>query len=247
MAFVVQDYYDLTHLLHEHPEWRTELRRLLLSDELLTLPEIVRELAAAQQRTETRLESLEATVRDLAEAQKRTETRIEKLVQAQERTEYAITKLTEEMKWAKDHLGDLLGWRLEARYREKAGVFFEHWLRPVAVVPLEALRETLEAKLSEEQVDEIMLLDLLIQGRARRVPDTPEVWLAFEISGVIDLGDVERVERRTALLHRAGYRAVPVVAGQGLTPEANRRLQEEPIILMLDGRSQGWERALAAA
>ena len=45
-------------LLAEHPEWKTELRRLLLSEESLALPEIVRELAEVQRRTEERLEVL---------------------------------------------------------------------------------------------------------------------------------------------------------------------------------------------
>ena len=39
MAFTVEDYRDLIQLLSEHPEWRSDLRQLLLSDELLTLPE----------------------------------------------------------------------------------------------------------------------------------------------------------------------------------------------------------------
>ena len=56
MTFAVQDYHDLIRLLDEHPGWRAELRRLVLSDELLALPEIVRQLATAQQRTEARVE-----------------------------------------------------------------------------------------------------------------------------------------------------------------------------------------------
>ena len=48
MAFTVQDYHDLVRLLSEHPEWKSELRKLLLSGELLTLPAVVRELAEAQ-------------------------------------------------------------------------------------------------------------------------------------------------------------------------------------------------------
>ena len=37
MAFTVQDYQDLINLLAEHPEWKAELRHLLLSDEELSL------------------------------------------------------------------------------------------------------------------------------------------------------------------------------------------------------------------
>ena len=76
MAFTVNDYHDLVRLLAEHPEWKTELRRLLLSEELLALPEIVRELAEAQRRTEERLG-------DLVKAHQRTEERLDDLAEIQ--------------------------------------------------------------------------------------------------------------------------------------------------------------------
>ena len=80
MAFTVQDFHDLIGILEQHPEWRTELRRLVLTEELLSLPQIVHDLAEAQRRTEQRVE-------ELAEAQRRTEQRIEELAEAQRRTE----------------------------------------------------------------------------------------------------------------------------------------------------------------
>ena len=46
MAFTVEDFQDLVRLLAQHPEWRSELRRVLLSEELLTVPE---RLARAEQ------------------------------------------------------------------------------------------------------------------------------------------------------------------------------------------------------
>ena len=67
MAFTVQDVGDLARLLVEHPEWRLALRRLLLSEELLTLPQAVRELIEAQQRAAERLSRLEMTVQHMAE------------------------------------------------------------------------------------------------------------------------------------------------------------------------------------
>ena len=101
MAFTVQDFHDLVRLLAEHPEWRDELRRLVLAEDLLHLPRLVRELgeqtrclAEAQQRTETRLEALTTRVEALtervdalAEAQRRTEARLEALAEAQQQTE----------------------------------------------------------------------------------------------------------------------------------------------------------------
>jgi hypothetical protein len=73
MAFTVQDFHDLIGILEQHPEWRTDLRRLMLTEELLSLPQITHALAEAQQRTEQR-------VAELAEAQRRTEQRINRLL-----------------------------------------------------------------------------------------------------------------------------------------------------------------------
>ena len=35
----IKDFHDVVRLLEGHPEWRAELRRLILSDELLALPQ----------------------------------------------------------------------------------------------------------------------------------------------------------------------------------------------------------------
>lgn len=55
MPFSVEEFRDLIRLLEERPEWRADLRRLILSEELLALPGLVRELTQAQQRTEARV------------------------------------------------------------------------------------------------------------------------------------------------------------------------------------------------
>src|SRR3954453_11103011 len=72
MAFTVEDFPDLLRLLAEHPEWRAPLRQQVLSEDLLELPAIVRDLAEAQRLTETR-------VAQLAEAQARTAQRLDTL------------------------------------------------------------------------------------------------------------------------------------------------------------------------
>jgi vacuolar-type H+-ATPase subunit I/STV1 len=116
MAFTVEEFRDLLRILEERPEWRAELRRLVLTDELLTLPELVRGLVEAQQRTEERLTALVeaqqrieerlATVEErlaaLAEAQQRieerlatVEERLAALAEAQQRTEERLAALAE--------------------------------------------------------------------------------------------------------------------------------------------------------
>ncbi|MBI4670460.1 MAG: hypothetical protein HY741_02160 [Chloroflexi bacterium] len=112
MAFTVNDFSDLLRLLAEHPRWQTELRNLLLHDDFLALPQIVRELADAQRRTEQRVEELaeaqrrtEQRVEELADAQRRTEQRVEELADAQRRTEQRV----EELAQAQRALGQAFG------------------------------------------------------------------------------------------------------------------------------------------
>ncbi len=220
MAFTVNDFADLRQLLYLHPEWRAELQQLLMPDDMFNMPALLRELAQSHQRAERRLdrveatlaelarfekrsearfERLEATVAELVEAQKRSEVQVRELAEAQKRTEVQVEKLTaalEVISSRLDHLTDrvarLDGRDLERHYRERAGAFFGRWLRPVSLVLSDALRETLEARLPEEDVEDVMRLDLLIQGQARRLPDTPERLVAFEVSVVVDRGDVEQ-------------------------------------------------------
>lgn len=66
MPFTVRDFEDLVRLLYEHPEWRKRLRSVILPEEILTLPQLVRENSEAISR-------LEEAVAELVEAQKRTE------------------------------------------------------------------------------------------------------------------------------------------------------------------------------
>ena len=87
MAFTINDCHDLVQLVDEHPEWRRELRQLLLPEELLELPHIVRELAErvnqlteAQGRTEETLRRVADGLNALADAQRRTEERLDQLV-----------------------------------------------------------------------------------------------------------------------------------------------------------------------
>ncbi len=105
--FSVQDFHDLIRILEEHPEWRSELRRLVLTDELLQLPRAVKELSdevrqltRAQLATEERFQVLaealrqtQARVEELAQAQRRTEERVEQLAEAQRRTEERLEVL----------------------------------------------------------------------------------------------------------------------------------------------------------
>ncbi|GBD32932.1 hypothetical protein HRbin33_01908 [bacterium HR33] len=87
MAFSVREFRELIRLLGKEPERRAELLGVLLGEDMLALPQALRELAQAQTRTEQRLEALTARVDALA-------ARVGELAQAQTRTEQRLEALT---------------------------------------------------------------------------------------------------------------------------------------------------------
>ena len=68
MAFTVEDFEDLQRLLAEHPEWRAQLRPLILGDEFMELPAGLRGTNDRLERIEASLEELASQVRELVEA-----------------------------------------------------------------------------------------------------------------------------------------------------------------------------------
>ncbi|MFN3704540.1 MAG: hypothetical protein ACK4WM_00875 [Thermoflexales bacterium] len=254
MAFTINDLQDLTRLLATHPEWLSEVRRLVLTEELLALPDIVRSLAEAQRRTEQRLNELaeaqrrtEQRLNELAEAQRRTEQRLDRLetivaelVEAQRRTEETVRRLVNQM-------AEVRGELLENRFRTKAHAYFGRWLRRVRVVPFIEIEEQLANSLSDAEVAELSLTDILVRGRPRIAPEADEVWLAVEVSSVVDAGDVYRAKRRATLLQSAGFRAVPVAAGIRVAPEARALAEELNVALLRNGMDEGWEKGYRAA
>jgi hypothetical protein len=48
MAFVVSDVEQFLEVLRAHPEWRSRVRTEIVGEELLSLPELVRDLVEAQ-------------------------------------------------------------------------------------------------------------------------------------------------------------------------------------------------------
>jgi small-conductance mechanosensitive channel len=128
LPFAVDDFRDLLALLGTHPEWREELRRALLTEDLLSLPALIHDvlstaqhaeerltaLAAAQQRTEEHLAALAAQVGALAAAQQRTEERLDALAAqvgalaaAQQRTEERLEALAAAQQHTEERLDAL--------------------------------------------------------------------------------------------------------------------------------------------
>jgi hypothetical protein len=238
MPFGVEDFHDLVRLLEARPEWRSELRRLVLADELLALPEEVgrfrtetdrrfQELLAAQGRTETRLA-------ELAAAQGRTETRLAELAHTMERLAVDVARLAVDT-------GDMKGDILEMRYRRRAHSYFGRLVRRAHVLSEDELADLVEdatehGRLTEAERDDVLLADVVVRGRP--IGDArSEIYLLVEVSWGVGPDDVKRAVRRAGILEKLGTPVRPVVAGKALTAEAAEAAREHRVWQVLDGQA----------
>jgi hypothetical protein len=218
MAFTVQDFQDLIRLLAEHPEWRAELRRHVLSDELLELPALVRQLADRLATLTTRVERLEAGL-------VRLEAAIERLAEAPGRTETRVGRVEGEV--------------LELRYARRAPAYLSRLARRLRVVETGPLADLLdeavgEQRLTEAEQEAVLAADLILTGRRRE--DDAEVYLLADISAGIGPHDVERAAERAATLQKLGRPVLPIVAGWRIDAEAVELAGERGVWHALDGQ-----------
>jgi hypothetical protein len=197
------------------------------ADERLTrLEAIVAELAEAQRRSEERFARLEAIVAELVEV-------VRVLAQRVDRIDITVARL----------LGD----NVERRYRERAGTYLARVLQKVRVVTLDTLMDELEKVLDDEEIDDLLSLDLLLNGKVRQLAERPEVWIACEASSTIERDDVLRARRRANLLVKAGYPTLAAVAGEQIDERVLSMAQKESVLVLRDGSYRFWQEALQRA
>ena len=210
MAFTIEDFRDLIGLLGQHPEWRTELRRWVLSDDLLTLPQTMHELAEAQRRTEERVGQLAVRMDELTQRMDQLAQCMDQLTVRMDRLTVRMEQLVEVQTRMGSDLERLKGSDLERRYRERAHAYFSRVLRRIHVLSGDELTALLEEaithkQLSEEEADDILQADVVLRGRRRE--DGTEVYGVVEVSWGIGLSDVQRASTRATLLARIGMPA----------------------------------------
>ena len=210
MPFTTEDLHDLIRLVEAHPEWRAELRRLVLTEELLSLPEHIAALAEAQRRTEVQVAALTDQVTALVQS---------------------VQKLT-------DDVGTLKEKSLEADYRVKGHAYFSRVVRRPHVLTSDELITMVEdardrGVLSDTDAQEIYDADVVVQGR--RPEDGAIVYLVVEVSWGVGPHDVDRAAQRAALLARVGVTALPAVAGARVTADARHLARTHKVWQVIDG------------
>lgn len=260
MAFTVSEFRDLIQLLEQHPTWRAEIRRWVLTEELLALPQTVGELAGLQRQTEARMGQLAGRMDELGQhvdelgqhidglAQQIAQltTRMDEQAQRFDRLVIRIDGLTQRMEQLAEtqlrmgsDLEQLKGYNLEQRYRERAPAYFSRLLRRVHALANDELVALLDAavtqgQLSRDEADAVLQADVVVRGR--HWEDGTEVYLVVEVSWGVGLHDVQRAVERASLLARLGTPALPVVAGFWVTPDAQEPARAMRVWQVTNGR-----------
>ena len=271
MAFTVTDFHDLLTLLEQQPAWRDQLRNILLPDDLLATPgrldeirDILAEIAQTQAITATRMDQLTERMNQLTGRMNQLTERMDQLTERMDQLTERIDQLTERIDRLGDRVDQLVavmaamerriarienrlsvadGFLQEHKYRTHPGAYFGKIIRKARVVPIEDLYDLLEATLTDDEYDEVLPVDMIVKGRLRELPGQ-DVYLAVEVSIVVDKEDVRRADRRAELLRKAGLTAMPVVAGEDLTDGGERQAQAWKIPVLQNGRVLLWEDAL---
>lgn len=240
MSFTVADLHDLIQLLEREPAWLTDVRRVVLTKELLALPE---QLAQLQHTTAHALQQLTSQVAALTSAQSRTDGQLQQLTEAQRRTEERLTSLTQAqsrtdeqlqqlttqiaaltsaqsrtevelrqvVSWQRGEAGRRDGERYERDIIRQAPALFNGGQGgPTDDPTVQQRLATQLGALLGEQMFEASANPLLVDLVWWKGAELAVV----EVSRHVDRQDVNRVAQRAATLRRSGAQVNAVVIGE---------------------------------
>ena len=255
------DFTELKSTVHElaQAQGRTEIKLGELTGQVAELAQAqgrteikVGELTEAQNRTEIKVgeltgqvSELTGQVGELAQAQSKTEVTVAELVETQKRTEEILQLHSSMLQRHGDLLADLNGRTFESRVCEHAASHFGAFMRKIRRVDINDLYDMTESVLSLEEQDDLARVDMVVCGRALDTGD--EIYAAVEISVTIDDYDLDRAERRAALLRKAGIKTVAVVLGSCSHPATIARAGQLGVAMLIDRVQHHWQAALSIA
>lgn len=237
MPFSVEDVKDLIRLLQTHPEWLEEVRKLVLTRELLTLPELFRELVEEQKEFRKDLRQLTQRVDQLAADLQTLTQRVDQLTQRVDDLTGQVKELSQSVQalltWQKGEAGRREGERYEQRMIKRATVLFMGGIggttdHPTVQPRLSRWLRAIFEKGYEPEDDEDPTLADLIWWKDDQVA-------VVEISRKVNGKDVLRAYKLARLLRRAGVNAFPVVVGEDWATLDAREVAKEHHVEWLVG------------
>lgn len=201
---------DIYRALRAHPEWTQELRKVLLTEELLNLPIVFKKFV------EEEFQPLRKDVDDLKK-------KVDKI-------EGEVEKLKVDVGWLKDGF-------MELQVRDRVGAFFGKLLKRARLLDSSDLADLLydaasQGLITQEEAEDALRVDAVVRGRLRS-DVLKEVLIAAEISFVVDRVDVERAKKRAEIISRAlSQHTISAVIGKEFTEGAKEAAQELSVLII---------------
>ena len=248
MVVEIRTSQDLLDLLDNNEEFRRAARRALLTDDLLELPDLVREMQQTQR----------LMIQQMAQLAERMDRMQEVTNERFDRMDDRMDRMDDRMDGMDRRIGDidgrLRGWELErgAVGRLLPRLAQEYDVARIKAVSADSSRSAVrvravwetrfveaveagvdEGRITEDEADALDRTDIVARGR-RRV-DGAEMWFAVQASATLDNNDIERAATGAVALRKlSGDRAVAVVYGRRIAAQQRDRAEELGVAVMLD-------------
>jgi chromosome segregation ATPase len=229
--YEIHTFEDLLNVLKAEPMWLEELRKLILTSDLLKLPERFEEFVQKDfKELNDRVDRMEQEMRELKD-------RVEKIDERLTKVESDVEVLKEDVRILKNDVADLKGSDFERKVRENAPAYLGKLIRKCRVLDkaiiADQLDEALDAgRITEEEREEALSVDLVAEGYLRVEPQK-KVLVVAEVSVKADKVDVERAHKRSKVVERAfGIPTIPAVIGKKYTAGAKNKAKELQICLV---------------
>jgi cell division protein FtsB len=222
---------DIIRALREHPEWLEELRKIILTTELIELPKKFEEMLVRMEKLEKKVDKIEKDVEILKQDVSVLKQDVEILKQDVAVLKQDVAILKQDVSYLKGEFGRFKGKEFERTIRERYYAYFGRILRKSKLIPFEEiipLLETAEEEkiITEDQKVSALQLDLLIKGEIKKVKK--EVYLAIEVSYSLQEDDIERaIERAGILAYVLKSEVIPTIVAVEIKEEIQKSAENK--------------------
>ena len=196
------------------------------------------ELVQAQAHTEAQVSELTKAQAELTKVQAHADAQLVELTAAQARTEARLASLTDvvqslaiNLDRQTARLDSVLGWTFEMQFRDRLPSYLGRLMRRARLLRNDEVRDAIEQVVAPHEADEMLRVDAIAAG----VIDGVATHVVVEVSAACGAADIDRAERRAAILRKAGLVAVPLVACQVITPELRGYAHDRQVRIWCDG------------
>ncbi len=243
--YKIETFDDLLKALKEREDWLEQLRALILTEELLSLPkkfdEFVKkdfkELKEKVEKLETDVAGFKTDVAGFKTDVAGLKTDVAGLKADVAGLKADVAVLKKDVEKLKIDVAELKGENFERKVRERAPAYFGKLIRKCKVIGFEELAEILEkavdeGKITEEEKDDVLNIDVVVTGFLKE-DRQQKVAIAAEVSVKVDKEDVERASKRKIVLENA--LEIPVLSvsiGKEFSQSAKALAEKSDVILI---------------